>query len=69
MNEIRHRSRTGTTRGHLVMPTDDVADDPAYQQTILRLGLHGVGTINARDIDRVQYVTQVAAAIRRRRSA
>lgn len=68
MNTISHRDRRAF--GHQIepMPADTIADDPAYQQMIYRLGVHGVGEFNSRDIDRVQYVTQVASAIRRARS-
>lgn len=68
MNALSHRDRRAFGRQIEPMPADDIATDPDYQQTILRLGL-SVGDINAKDIDRVQYVTQVAATIRRRRSA
>lgn len=65
---VTHKKRGKFGRQSNPMPADDIATDPDYQQTILRLGL-SVGDINAKDINRVQYVTQVAATIRRRRSA
>ena len=64
--EIRHRSRTGTTRGPQVMPPADVAADPDMQQTILRLGLN-VSDVNAASVDRCAYVVQVASVVRQAR--
>ena len=68
MSSVTHKKRGRFGKQHNPMPADDIAADPDYQQTILRLGL-AVGDINANDIDRVVYVTQVASTIRRRRRA
>jgi hypothetical protein len=69
MEEIRHTSRRAFGHQTVPMPADDIHVDPDYQQVIYRLGVHGVGEFNSREISRVEYVTQVASAVRRRRQA
>ena len=70
MIEVSHRDRSRFGRQVDPQPLSaSVVDDPAYQEVIRRLGVHGIGDVNAAGVNRSDVAVRVASVIRDRRNA